>query len=319
MNAIYRICREALEHLSRHDVHMATRLLRDAIPPQNGPASLAPCRIYTLGRFAIVIDGVAVNFSGKSRRVPLELLKAIIALGGRAVPVQAIYEALWSDLDGDAAYAALKIALHRLRKMLGSASLVRLSNGALTLDETRIWVDAWGFERWFGTCYSQRIEASSFDFESAQKQVRAYRGTFLGADTPAWGVAYRERLQSKFTRSVMLLGHLYERANAWLEAADVYELGIDIDPLAEDLYQRVIVCYSKLGRRGQAIAAYRRCQATLDAQLKMVPMRKTQALYESLRSDEPEAHPVEARTRTPSELPLAAATRVALATHAIAL
>lgn len=44
-----------------------------------------PVRIYTLGRLSVVIEGEPLIFEGKTQRKPLELLKAVLAHGGRAV------------------------------------------------------------------------------------------------------------------------------------------------------------------------------------------------------------------------------------------
>ena len=40
-----------------------------------------PIRVYTLGRFEIQLDGMPLRSEGKAQRKPLELLKAVIALG----------------------------------------------------------------------------------------------------------------------------------------------------------------------------------------------------------------------------------------------
>lgn len=53
-----------------------------------------PVRIFTLGRFLIEVQGQPIRFKTKARRKPLELLKALIALGGDSVPIEALGESL---------------------------------------------------------------------------------------------------------------------------------------------------------------------------------------------------------------------------------
>jgi hypothetical protein len=65
------------------------------------------------------VGGKLLEFSRKLPRKTLLLLKAIIALGGKEVPEQALCDALWRDEDGDAARNAFAITVLRLRKLLG--------------------------------------------------------------------------------------------------------------------------------------------------------------------------------------------------------
>jgi LuxR family maltose regulon positive regulatory protein len=60
-------------------------------PPPPDLASDAwpfPVKVYTLGRFSALLDDVPLEYSGKAQKKPFELLKAMIALGGRAVGVE---------------------------------------------------------------------------------------------------------------------------------------------------------------------------------------------------------------------------------------
>ncbi len=51
-----------------------------------------PVRIYTLGRFNLVVDGAPLPSARKTPQKPLQLLKALIALGGREVPEEQLSE-----------------------------------------------------------------------------------------------------------------------------------------------------------------------------------------------------------------------------------
>ena len=103
-----------------------------------------PVKIYSLGRFLIEIDGNPIRFTAKAQRKPLELLKALVALGGETVPVDQLTESLWPEAEGDKAQGSFATTLHRLRGLIGSASL-RHADARLTLDPGCCWVDAWAF------------------------------------------------------------------------------------------------------------------------------------------------------------------------------
>jgi tetratricopeptide (TPR) repeat protein len=70
---------------------------------ENWPWAL---RIYTLGRFSVVSDGMNLSTSGKQQRKPLEMLKALVALGGRDVREESLTDILWPEAEGDVAHRA---------------------------------------------------------------------------------------------------------------------------------------------------------------------------------------------------------------------
>lgn len=152
-----------------------------------------PIRIYTLGRFAIVKDGNSINHSGKSQKKPLELLKALIAFGGRNVAEAKLADVLWPDADGDAAAQALATTLFRLRKLIGE-KVIKRQDGRLTLDSSACWVDCWAFERLSN-------EAAGIRVTRIASLRKLYQGSFLGDDDDAiWAMPMRERLRAKHAR-----------------------------------------------------------------------------------------------------------------------
>ena len=87
----------------RHGI-TASELLLPALANAAEPKKL-PLRltIHTLGRFELHQDGALVTFSGKAPKKQLEMLKILLANGGRSVPTGVFIEALWSDATGAAA------------------------------------------------------------------------------------------------------------------------------------------------------------------------------------------------------------------------
>lgn len=129
-----------------NDVEPATaariaRTMRLAAPAGAGQAWPWAVRVHTLGRFEIEGEGVAPAGSGKQRKRPIELLQALIALGGRA-SAQRLADLLWPDSEGDLAMDAFEVALRRLRQLLGRPEALRLAGGILWLDRELVWVDA---------------------------------------------------------------------------------------------------------------------------------------------------------------------------------
>lgn len=233
-----------------------------------------PIKIYSLGRFALVRDDEPVVSAGKAQKRPLDLLKALIALGGRDVAQSQLAQALWPQAEGDAATAAFNTTLKRLRTLLGRADAVTLSAGKLAINPRVCWVDAWAFER--------RLRLSGSDVEATERALATYRGPFLASEEHSWAIPLRERLRAHLLRGVHAIGDRLEHAERWVEAAELYQRGLDADDVAEELYQRLMVCHSRLGQRGEALAAYHRCKKLLKARAGLDPSGKTQRLYEKL-------------------------------------
>lgn len=265
------LCKKALDNgievecvrdmIRNHDLH-------PPCPPVECESWPWPVKIHTLGRFAVVMDGKPQAAGKQAQGKPMSLLKALIAFGGRDVGEGQLIEALWPDAEGDGAGQVFRITLHRLRQMLGSEKAIRVSNGAITLDDTYCWVDAWAFE-----CLSDKARQNSSPFQS-EKALRLYQGHFLAKDSEeTWSLALRERLRNKFLRHVEDLGERLERAREWDSAIDCYRKGLEVDALAETLYQRLIACYQRQGRRAEAMAVYQRCRTMFSALLGVEPSK----------------------------------------------
>ena len=117
-----RLCVKSLE--AEIEIEVVQQLIKQLnLHPDKSAISLEnwpwPVRIYTLGHFSVEIDNQPLEFIGKVQKKPLELLKALLALGGRNIRHETLAEMLWPDSDGDDAHHALLTTLHRLRKLIG--------------------------------------------------------------------------------------------------------------------------------------------------------------------------------------------------------
>ncbi|MCB1826268.1 MAG: hypothetical protein KDJ54_17520, partial [Candidatus Competibacteraceae bacterium] len=180
-----------------------------------------PVKIYTLGRFGLVVDDQPVTFGRKAQRKPLELLKILIAWGGRDVNQARIADALWPDTDGDSAQQALTTTLHRLRRLLSHEHALSVRDGRLSLDPRYCWVDIWCLERRISQILTWVREvngggAASRDLATAtQALLRAYRGPFLGQDLEPWTMQMRDRLRDRYLTCLDELGGYWEQMEDW--------------------------------------------------------------------------------------------------------
>ena len=217
---------------------------------------------------------------------PLALLRALIALGGRAAKEEDIADLLWPEAEGDLAQHSFEMTLHRLRTLGGYPDAFQLRNGRLTMEQRYCWVDVWAFERFLGEADSKRKEGlTEKAAELTQRAIEVYRGPFLvGEMEHPFVISFRERLRSKFSRNVSWLGGYWEETNRWEKALEFYQRGLEVDDLAEELYRRLMLCHKRLGQKVEALSVYKRCEKILSATLGIKPSPKTQALYKTLSS-----------------------------------
>lgn len=243
-----------------------------------------PLKIYTLGRFGLVRDGVPLHFAGKVPHKPLELLKALIAFGGRGISEDRMIDSLWPDADGEYATSSFSSALHRLRQLLGDNRFIQRQDRRITLADTFCWVDTWTFERLSKLALS-RMQLGEPDgspaLQTAHLAIAHYSGHFLPADTDQqWSICMRERLRGKVLNLITMVGRHWERASDWHTALAIYEKGLEADELYEEFYQRQMICHSQLGNHGGVASVYQRCHAAL-AIIRVKPSPQTTTIYEA--------------------------------------
>ncbi|NVN90735.1 MAG: AAA family ATPase [Desulfuromonadales bacterium] len=239
-----------------------------------------PVKIYTLGRFEIVTDGEPLHFTGKEQKKPLELIKALIARGGREVPIERMTDALWPEADGDLAYKSFETTLGRLRKLLGRDDAILFRSRCLTINRQQLWVDCHALEQLFDT-----IQESTSDQTTllCKKALDLFRGPFLPMDSGlVWTAACREKFSNRLLRIILLSGRHHEQAGEWEQAADHYSRGIETDPLAEEFHRRLMICQRNLGNHSDAVKTYQRCHDLLRSELGIEPSPETTSVYTTI-------------------------------------
>lgn len=237
-------------------------------------------KVQVLGRFTLLKTNAPISFSGRVQRKPIELLQLLIASGGTEVAAGRVIDALWPDSDGDAGYHALESTLYRLRRLLGQADAVRLAAGRLSLDRGRFWVDMWELER---ELHGSRDPDRDPRFR-LERVGALYGGQFLEqeGDDKSWVLMTRQRLRDGLLRCIREGARSCANRGLWSDAARAYQIGLEVDLLAEDLYQGLMYCHQGLGERTEALHFYRRCREVLMRFLGVPPSAQTEAIHRSL-------------------------------------
>ncbi|MBF0564750.1 MAG: hypothetical protein HQK89_05860 [Nitrospirae bacterium] len=253
-----------------------------------------PLKIYTFGRFSIEKDGNPVRFRGKVQKIPLLMLKVLVASGGTSVGIENISDTLWPEADGDTANKSFNTTMYRLRKFLcDDKDVILISEGHATLNQNYCWTDVWAFESLcvkVENMYKNRTKSGTEetnDYSDAWglliKALALYKGHFFEneADCP-WALTTRERLKSKFIYILLNMGLWSEEAAQLENAIECYDKGIWVEPFTEEFYQNLMLCRIRLGHYAEALQAYERCRDELSAAFGIEPSEKTKKIIDTL-------------------------------------
>ena len=299
------LCIKALEAGIEPD--FVTEMIRKRkLVPETPPLHVEnwpwPVKIFTLGHFEIIREGKPIQFASKVQKKPLEMLKVLISFGSTNVSEERISDALWPEADGDTARLSFKTTLHRLRQLLGGEEFIKFKDGRMSMDRHTCWVDVWSFENLAEDAEFLRRELESAGRISSrqdrntekyvrllEKAIAMYHNHYLGdeSDRP-WATSFKERMRNKFLHLVGLIGDYWTKQqtsdsqSALQNAIACYHRGLEIDSLAEEFYQKLMICNGKLGRKSEVAKIYKRCQDTLLESLGVEPSEETNKIYRSI-------------------------------------
>lgn len=242
--------------------------------------------IYALGSFSLYRYGERIDDQRNSQGKPLNLLRVVISHKHAAARVERVIDALWPGAEADAAYHALETTLYRLRKLIGVRQSVLCRDGVIRINPDHCWLDVLeinGLLHRIEWDLSGKVPHSLMQ-ERSRRLVELYRGPYL-EDSPDqfWLLSVRETLKLQVSSALRDLGSHFETLHQPEHAIWCYRQAIAADPLAEELYQRLMLCLYHCGRKAEAMVTYDRCCRTLAAMLQISPSPKTEHIHQSLR------------------------------------
>jgi len=227
-----------------------------------------------------------MQFTGKLPRIPLALLKAIIAFGGMNIPEERLTDTLWPDAAEQAARFSLTSAIHRLRILLGQPDVVSRIDHKVSLNKENCWLDIWELEKLLdrmehvALVQDEKI-VSSESSELIREAAGLYRGPFLGNESVTqWAAPLADSLRRRMLRQLAAFGDRLQAAERWDEAALWYEKGLSVDPCAEDVCRQLMTTYNKLGRTGEIFRTYKYFREALQSLAGIPPSALTESLLQ---------------------------------------
>lgn len=286
------LCATALEReIEREFVTALIRQRRLVPPPETGPEWPWRVRIQLFDGFAVIIDGVPVDFGRKVPRRALELLKVLAVARQMECECQALQDVFWPAESG--ARKSMEMTVSRVRKLLGDDTLIRLAAGRVALDRARVFCDlAWSCAR-LPDLMHQVAHGGEAALDAVIHALLHHDPRRLDApeDDPAPVRAvcaqYRDRWAGLAVEAAeALIGR--GRAN---QALRFLESAIAIEPGAEAPYGALMRYHLALGQGNEAMVVFRRCRQMLSLLLGMEPSTALLRLRDRAREITPPAGP----------------------------
>lgn len=247
-------------------------------PPQ--PGTTHSLTVRALGPLQISRQAVPLSWAAAK---PRELLLFLLCHPGGRTRDQ-VGLAFWPEASADQVRNNFHVMLHRLRKSLGGAHWVRVTNDKYAVDsQGAVDFDAIRFER-DAAAGLARLKRDG-DTTLLESALALYGGDFLEHEVVGdWHFELRDRLRQKYVGALVALGEWRMKQERWADAADAWRRLVSRDELDERAYRGLMTCHSRLGERSQVQQLYRRVERLLDTQLEAKPEPETLLLYRRLLS-----------------------------------
>jgi LuxR family maltose regulon positive regulatory protein len=140
-----------------------------------------------------------------------------------------------------------------------------------------VWVDVFALE-----AMADRDDDPLPPTEQMRRLLQLYRGPLLADESEPWMFAPRERLRSAFLRRVAQLSDLLQASHQYDALTELHHRVLEIEPLAEEVYRRLMQSLIAQDRHSEARQIYRRCEEALSQSLSISPSPSTRELYARL-------------------------------------
>ena len=269
--------------------------------------------ISLLGTLAIAENGKPIEVVSNYARA---LLIFLVIEKQHPHRREALAELFWPEKPEGAARNSLKQALSNLRKALGdrenSDPFLLVSRDEIQFNQSsQYWVDALACTELIEACE----EHSHTDFlvckaceERLLRAIELYQGDFMhdfylpeNQEFNDWILLKQEVFRRQISEALCKLAQIYEARGEFTAASEYCRQLTDLEPWNEENHRNLIRLLALSGMRSAALRQYQICSDSLEKELGVEPSNATVALYEEIRTWEPDTFLDHASTPTSVE------------------
>lgn len=245
-------------------------------------------RVIYFGKFQVTLDGKPLTH-WPSRKVKT-LFAYLILNHKKHIYKDVLMDKFWPHSDPDSARNCLNVALYNLRQNLqkidSTLNIILYKDECYFINQTiDLYIDVEDFlAYWRLAQNSERrkdIYASLGYYELA---AAIYKGDFMEEDLyQNWQDTERESLKEIYLVILDKISNFYSLDGKPSIAINLCNQILDKDNCREDVHQRLMRCYYKIGKRDKAIKQFKKCQEILKQELDVEPMSSTVNLYHQIK------------------------------------
>lgn len=244
-------------------------------------------RVHLLGTFALVVGSRRIEDSAWRLRKAKAVIKLLALAPGHRLHREQVLNALWPDLDPEAAGNNLRQTIHSARQTIhlasqesGAEAQIASRGPSLTLEPSP-WVDVIEFE---GTAAAALVTR---DLHACEEAVRLYAGELLPDDRyDEWAIERRVAVQQQYVALLLELALQYEARGDRAQAAAAFLNVIEAEPAHETAHVGLMRLYAASGRRHEAMERYRILRESMKRDLDAEPGEEARSIYDAIRSPE---------------------------------
>ncbi|MBN1640017.1 MAG: winged helix-turn-helix domain-containing protein [Anaerolineae bacterium] len=268
---------------------------QDPARPSSRAAATPTLYVRALGQFAVSYrdQEIALGSSKNGRAI----FRYLVTRPDRRVAKDVLLELFWPGDAPQTANHKLHIAISSLRKALDEAlgetedggSLLFVDDHYLLSPDLHVELDVDAYE--WRVRAGERLDGEGRMGEAIAEYEAAralYRGEYMSQDLYAdWTVPQRARYEEMYLTLLGRLAHHYSDRHRYEDSIACCRQILARDSFREDAYRQLMRCYSRLGRRNQALCEYETCKEVMRWELGVDPMHETTALYDRIVREEP--------------------------------
>jgi DNA-binding SARP family transcriptional activator len=239
-------------------------------------------RISVFGPLIVASDGRVLGTRDFSGAKPKQLLEILVANRGHAVSKGRLADLLWGEAPPTNHSATLETYISVMRQALqpggrAQGSVVVTESGGYRLDTARIAVDLDEFDDLVRSAGKATPSTALALLRDALALVRGH--VFEDEPYAEWAEQVRIGYQQRQVQALIDAGRLCLLTSDAVQALELAEQAVALNPLAEAGYQVLMLAYYSMWRQEEALQAFDRCRRLLGDELGVDPLDQTVALH----------------------------------------
>lgn len=233
-------------------------------------------KLISLGGFYIYLNDELQNIKWRTSKAE-ELLAFLVHHEGKCVSRDYIIEQLWKYIEPMKAMDNLNASTYYLRKALNSIGIndcIKSNKSDIWIDIQKLNCDLYTFEKVIKD--NTKVEASNIS--ELEKAIGLYEGEYLKNKDYIWAEEKRSILSKEYIKILIRVSEYYFKEGMESTAIDLLKRAINIEPLQEEIYEKLIGMYLLLHKRMEAEKQYKLLEKLLDEELGIEPSMKIKKL-----------------------------------------